>query len=498
MSYTFPMWLLTLALGCDHPTSVEPDSPGLSDSGDAILDEPVDVVIIGAGPAGLAAAIEAAAAGATVRVLERESEAGGAANDAGGLMLFSGTAEQAAQGVADSPELLTSDWPAITGGDPTDPWFQYFAQQNVPRVHDWLVGMGMDFSGPAADSPAGSADRIHVCGTGGPGLVAILLDAVPAGAVEYGATAEALEIHEGRVVGVSWTDGESTHFAAAGAVIVATGGFLHDLERVRALFPEIPQEDLAYGSFAGADGAGLDMLTGLGAATQNLQAIGFYAHGTPSPEGEHEELVVGPIGLYPWLNAVGSRFVDESAFHGFQVGRQRALVPSVEAWFVGDRALERERFFPPADPTLVYDLGALLEAGIATEAASLSDLALELALDPAAVEASVNAWNAGGDALNPARDPDAAPARTVADPPYYAVPVAIAVAKAFGGVDVDLDGRVLDAAGDVVPGVFAAGEVTGMLGGSIVGDYGFTGSLTAVLLGGRVAGERAAIEALAR
>ena len=492
------MWLLTLALGCEDPSSEDSESPGPGDSGDAILDDATDVVIIGAGPAGLAAAIEAAAAGATVLVLEREAQAGGAANDAGGLMLFSGTTEQVDMGVVDSPGLLTADWPSITGGDPTDPWFQYFANQNVPRVHDWLVGMGMEFSGPSADSPAGSADRIHVCNTGGKGLIALLLDAVPAGVVVYGATAEALEVHEGRVSGVRWKDGESTHFAAADTVIVATGGFLHDLERVAALFPELPEDDLAYGSFAGADGAGLDMLTGLGAATQNLQAVGFYAHGTLSPEGGHEELVAGPIGLYPWLNAVGSRFVDESAFHGFQVGRQRALVPGVDAWFVGDRAMERERFFSPADPTLVYDLEALLVAGIVTEASSLTDLALELALDPATVETSVEAWNAGGNALNPARDPDALPARPVADPPYYAVPVAISVAKAFGGVDVDLDGRVLDTAGDVIPGVYAAGEVSGMLGGSIVGDYGFTGSLSAVLLGGRVAGERAAIEALAR
>ena len=80
-------------------------------------------------------------------------------------------------------------------------------------------------------------------------------------------------------------------------------------------------------------------------------------------------------------------------------------------------------------------------------------------------------------------------------PPFYAVPVAITAAKGFGGVDVDLSGRVLDTDGAVIPGLYAAGELTGMAGGSLVGDYGFTGSLSAVVLGGRVAGAAAAAEA---
>jgi predicted oxidoreductase len=81
-------------------------------------------------------------------------------------------------------------------------------------------------------------------------------------------------------------------------------------------------------------------------------------------------------------------------------------------------------------------------------------------------------------------------------PPFHSVEVSVSVAKGFGGVDVDLDGRVLNAAGGPIPGLYAGGELTGMIGGSIVGEYGFTGSLTAVVLGGRVAGAHAAAEAL--
>ena len=71
------------------------------------------------------------------------------------------------------------------------------------------------------------------------------------------------------------------------------------------------------------------------------------------------------------------------------------------------------------------------------------------------------------------------------------------VAKAFGGIEVDTSGRVVDSAGEPIPGLYAAGELTGMAGGSLVGSTGFTGSLSAVLLSGRVAGAAAASEALA-
>jgi predicted oxidoreductase len=73
------------------------------------------------------------------------------------------------------------------------------------------------------------------------------------------------------------------------------------------------------------------------------------------------------------------------------------------------------------------------------------------------------------------------------------VPVA---AKAFGGVDVDLEGRVIDVEGQSIPGLFAAGELTGMAGGSLVNEWGFAGSLTAVILSARHAGDAAGDEAL--
>jgi predicted oxidoreductase len=507
------LWLLA---ACD-PAPGETASPGedsaadtadsgadtgdSADTGDTAppFDETTDVAIIGAGPAGLAAAIEAANAGARVVVLEREAGPGGAANWAGGLMLFSGAPEQAAAGIVDSPEQLTAEWPGFTGGDAADLWFQFFAEQNVPMVHDWLAGFGLHWDKLDGDASSGPTDRVQEVAGGGPALVSTLVDQIPIDTFRFGATAEELLVSDGRVAGVRWADDTGEHRLGADAVIVATGGFLRDLDRIRALFPDVDETLLTYASFTGADGSGLTMLEAVGATTQNLAAIGFYCHGTLSPVGAREEVVSMEVAYAPWVNAAGERFADESGINSFISGRERAEQPGGLAWFVADGHLADADFMAPADGSL-HPLSELEAAGTVTTADSLPALAGALGVDAPTFEATVAAWNAAvdGAVTDPLRDPTAPAGKAVRTPPFYALPLAISAAKAFGGVDVDLQGRVLDTDGRVIPGVYAAGEVSGMAGGSLVGDYGFTGSLTAVVLGGRVAGQNAGAEAVSR
>ena len=76
---------------------------------------------------------------------------------------------------------------------------------------------------------------------------------------------------------------------------------------------------------------------------------------------------------------------------------------------------------------------------------------------------------------------------TIVEPPFYAIPIVPALAKAFGGIEVDSIGRVVDGSGEAIAHLYAAGELTGMAGGSLVDDGFFTGSLSAVILSGWVA-----------
>src|SRR4051794_19703295 len=111
---TLPLYLIACAAPDDTDTDV-------SGSGDPPAENVADVVVVGAGPAGLSAAIEAAANGARVLVLEREETYGGSAAYSGARMLFTGSPEQTAAGIVDSPEALLGEWNAITGGDPGEP-----------------------------------------------------------------------------------------------------------------------------------------------------------------------------------------------------------------------------------------------------------------------------------------------------------------------------------------------------------------------------------------
>jgi predicted oxidoreductase len=462
----------------------------------------VDVLIVGAGPAGLSAAIEVARAGATVRVLERNDEVGGSALWSGGLMLFSGTPEQSAAGITDSAATLLSEWDGFTGGDASDTWVLAFAQRNVPDVRDWLADMGVTWLSVMSDSSAGPTPRVHPVTGGGRALVGALEDQLATDVVTLNAEAVELVTFGGRVVGARWRDlgtgAETTTYADA--VIVATGGFARDLERVRAERPDLAAIDLRVASWPGADGNGLTLLEGLGAATQNLDAVGLYAHGIQDGTTQEEYLTRAITGT-PWFNGSGARFVDETRSNDFRTGTSVAEQPDGKAWAFFDATAFSTARFTRNDPTqpsrngeALYDEGLLLRADTIEDLADLVGVPTETVLADAEAYDAYLRGESSTDAFRTSRDQ----ARALLDAPFYAAPVAVSVAKMFGGIDVDLDGRVLDTDGAVLPGAYAAGELTGMAGGSLVGDHGFTGSLSAVILGGRKAGVAAAAEALSR
>lgn len=486
--------MILFLLGC--PDSSSTDKPGDSGPGDTSIpdEETVDVVIIGGGPAGLAAAIEAYEAGARAVVLEREGAPGGAAMWASGLMMFSGTPAQEELGITDSPEILLGEWESITGGDPTDPWVTYFAENNVSLVYDWLADRGVTWFDPMPDPSAGTTARIHEVDGGGPALVDALATSLPEGVLRL--NAEATELIDG---GVLWgpVGSEAQYTLRAGAVVVATGGFMHDLDRVREVAPELESVDVLYDSWPGSDGNGLDKLLGLGASTENLGAVGLYAHAMADPDGSGNAVPVLYAGATMWVDASGARFADEYETNSFFTGSVLASLPGAMAWVIADADLVGQGVGTEGFGN-VYTIEELLESGAALSADDLDTLAGLIAVDPVAMQASADQLNAyvNEGAEDPFREAGA-PADALDHPPYYAVQIRPSAAKGFGGVDVDLSGHVLDTDGVAMEHVYAAGEVAGMAGGTLVGDYGFTGSLSAVILGGRVAGLAAAEDALA-
>jgi len=475
----------------------------LSDDTGSTPLESTDVVIVGGGVAGMTAALLAQEAGAEVLLIERSDLLGGAARYAR-MMLFSGTPLQTDAGVEDSPEALLQEWSTFTGGDPSDPWLLQYAEQNVGEVFEWLQSVGVEFT--LLDQvfyASGTVPRMHEFSTGSSHLVDVLESRCDESRLRLSTEVTALVEQEGRVVGVEIDSAESglKGWIEAEAVVMATGSFLRDDARVREARPDLADIELWNASNPESDGSGLALVETLGGVTENLSAIGIYIHGTADPrEGsEGEELGVDDVNAGIWVNAQGERFFDEKEFNSFRPGEAAITTADGLVWLVLDNSeavvlLDAMQEEHESDD---LDLEELIASGFAAESLSLADLALEIGVDATNLESTVAAYNlfANGEQEDEWRS-GLEPAVPIEEPPFLAVRLVPSTAKAFGGVDVDLQGRVVDAAGEPIPGLYAAGELTGMAGGSLVGDLGFSGSLSAVVLSGKVAGRTAGTESL--
>lgn len=500
------MWLVyLLALGCgqDRPPADTPSGgDDTADSGDSGLGPPaavVDVLVIGGGPAGLCAAWEAQAAGAEVLVLEMEEQAGGSGLWAQNFFAV-GTVYQAERGIADDPTLALSQWADLTGGDPDDPWVQRFVGESAETV-DWLVSLGAQVTAVAPDLAMGPVPRSHRLEFDGGGPVGPLVLGL-AEQTWLNTRAEGLVEVGGRVQGARYTDTQTglTGWVQAGAVVVATGGFARDPERVVADRPELAGVGLAFEAGPHALGLGLDLLEAVGAASTAPGRSGVYVHAVADPREGFEGEVLWLEGLFYSLvfDLNGTRVTDENQIRGFTLidtllaapeQRLFALIPSgvysarpllVPPYNAGDTELDPE---------------VLVEAGVAGRFATVAEAAAWAGADAPALEATVARYDtlvAAGEDSDQGKDP------------LYLVPfgneqvvvleLTPGSAKSFVGAALDAEGRVLDGEGQPIPGLYAAGEVAGFLGTEAVG-VGFSGAINAAYWSGRVVGPNAAAQA---
>lgn len=497
------IWVFLAACAAPDSAVTEPEGACVGDNRpDAAPDETTGVLIVGAGLAGLAAAWEAEAAEAPYVLVEREAELGGTSKWAGGQMLFAGTPEQEAAGIVDSPDTLLAEWAELTGGgDPEAAWVQAFATQGVEEVHDWLIELGTSFEMRTTNPDEGSVHRLHQPEGNGADVAALVAAGLDPAHQRLGREVSGLICEGGRIVGASWRDGAggTEGWTQSNAVVMATGGFLRDLDRVRTVRPELAEVPLWYSSSPLADGNGLNLVGSVGGTVDNLAAIGLYAHGTPDyrrPD-DLEELGLDGLPSTLWVDAAGERFYDESDEKSFAAGEAVVARPGGVAWTLWDDdvwpSLElTDPLMEDTDPVAPIAFDAALDVGTtAFSAESLDALAGAIGVPAATLQQTVSTYEAGattGDALGK----DAAYIDAFDHPPFVAFRLAPVVAKGFGGVAVDADGVVLDEGGRAIPGLYAAGELVGMAGGSMVGDRGFSGSLSAVILSGRLTGRAAA------
>ena len=503
------------------------EAAGLKEAEEVVLsDAECDIVIVGAGGAGMSAALQAVDLGVeNVIVLEKTGATGGNTSRATGGMNAAKTEWQDNNSWADA--TTTAVEKTIAGAkqnypelaeltDTVEAQFEaykanpegYFDSAELFMLDTMVGGKGINdlalvrtLAEKSADAIAwletknavlhdvgsfggASVKRIHRAVTAegkttpvGAYLVARLTEDVAAEEkidLRLSNKATGLMTEGGKVVGVMVETENGCYTIRAKAVILATGGFGYDLARVASYRPDL--DGFVTTNSAGATGDGLDMATAIGAATVDLEQIQIHPSVYTASSALITEGIRGDGAIL--VNQAGKRFINELETRDVVSAAELAQEGGYAYTIVDQKMM---------DASATYN--TYFTKGYAVQADTFEALAGAVGMDAQAFAETMNAWNAACAAQVDeefGRTSFASPLDTA---PFYAIKVAPGIHHCMGGLKISTGAEVLDGSGVPIPGLFAAGEVTGgvhganRLGGNAVAD---------IVVFGRIAGESAA------
>ena len=425
-----------------------------------------DIVVIGAGGAGMTAAIKAVQDGATnVVIVEKTAMAGGNTLRATGGLNAAETTFQDRDGIEDSIQLFIDD--TMKGGkNINDPELVKYMAENSAEALYWANDLGADLTVVGLFGGA-SVKRIHRpsdTSAVGPVLVKTLLNKIEELKIPvlYNTKADAILTDDnGAVCGVKVTDENGTYTINCKAAVLATGGFGANSEMVVQY-----KADLAgFGTTnaASATGDGIAMGTAVGAATVDMEQIQTHPTVHPETQTMYTEAVRGNGAIL--VNKEGARFTDEM---GTRDVVSAAILEQTDgqAWLVFDQAVRDS----------LKAIEGYISAGFVTEAAPVEELATAIGADPATLKATMDKV---AETVNTGAEDEfgrAGMELPLTEANFYACLVAPAIHHTMGGLKINTEAQVLKEDGTAIPGLFAAGEVTGgvhganRLGGNAVTD----------------------------
>ena len=447
----------------------------------AAEDITVDVAVIGAGGAGLSAAVEAANLGAKVVVVEKMGMPGGNTIRAAGGLNAAGTALQQAKGTKDSVEIAYFD--TMKGGHwKNDPELVRTLVSGAAGSVEWLLALGGDLRDVGLMAGA-SQPRTHRPTGGalvGPEVVKTLYNAAKARQIDMHMNTQATKIlmKDGKVTGIQVTNKkDGTYTIHAKAVVDAAGGFGANNDLVSKYVPRL--KGFATTNHPGATGDGLVLAEKAGAQLIDMTEIQTHPTVVPKVGEMITEAVRGNGAIL--INKDGKRFFNE-------LNTRDAVSAAILKQKDGVAYL----FFDSDMQKSLKATNKYIKQSYCVSGATIEEVAGKMGVPAAELQASIDAWKkgkaAGKDAFGRADMP-----RNLDQAPFYAIMVTPAVHHTMGGIKIDSKTQVYNTKGQVVPGLFAAGEITGGVhGGNRLGGNAQADIVTF----GRIAGQQSYIYAM--
>ena len=433
-------------------------------------DRQTDVLVIGGGAAGLSAALSAAENGARVTLVEQNSELGGDSLISGGYFNAVDPLRQAPLGIHDSVGLFREQI-LDSGGGRNSPEVAAVLASEAGFSLDWLEHHGMRFMPKVVKVFGGGFYRAHKpILPRGEGYIRVLSSECRKKkvAILLGTRAEKIfRDASGSVSGIaaSDSDGRLAFIRASRGIIVASGGYGANrslLERLAPRYAALPHD-----SQQGATGQAMLEAESIGARLVNSD-LAECVPGSLPQTGLFARLDLKPERMV-MVDDAGNRFVDETGYRS-QIAQAILGLGARKCWSVADSDAVAS-----FDESIQKDIYRNYYAGAVARSQTLQGLAREIGVPESAFVRTIRRT---------------ASSRRILTPPFWAAPINLHLHTTLGGLQITGRAECVDAAGNAIPGLWAAGEVAGNVHG--VNRLGANGINTAVTFG-RIAGREAAL-----
>ena len=462
------------------------------------VEETCDVLVIGAGVAGLTAALSAQESGAKVVIIDKMPYAGGTTNTAGGILVCVGSQLFADNRLeSDSLDATLAYWKehmSYSGVDSGYPDYDRLSDvlSSTGETVDWLVSNDVEFA--AEPYAASTSYPMALANGGGAGLINMLVASTTARGVDLRLNTKGTSLvtdENGAVVGAVAETEDSIITFHADSVVLATGGISQNEDLVEQYSPKLHRAGLVPTSAVSHTGDGFLMALAVGAGTFDVFSTPLFSQIVDPQLSALTDTSALTIYSQLGVNSNGERFGNEAASAGWDTMDYTAsdMIQDGNApfWYIYDSS--------DADVAAVLEAG--VAAGVVAKGNTIEELAKEMHVYTENLKVTYEVYSltvaAGVDLLY---GKDAAFLKAIDTAPFYAVKVYPTTFGSAGGVTTTADGRVTDKDGNVISGLYAAGEMSNRY--FYNENYILAASLGLYSTMGRRAGASAAADALAK